>query len=167
MVTRLSRDHVLMQCAEAFAQRSTCDRYPPDSHVGVVIARDGRILVTGYNGAPAGMPHCDHTCDCPTVGPTGKKIIRLEHVDDCPANPLVHCTRAVHAEANAITWAARQGVSTLGADLFTTMSPCFSCAQLIVNAGIVRVVYAKPYRVTDGLAILSQYMEIVSYAETT
>jgi dCMP deaminase len=166
MAIRLSRDDVLMRCAWAFSQRSTCDRYAPDSHVGVVIARAGRILVTGYNGAPAGMPHCNHACDCATVGLTGGRIVRGNHQDDCPANPKP-CTDAVHAEANAIAWAAREGVSTMGGELFTTMSPCFSCAQLVVNAGIVRVVYAKPYRVTDGLVLLAAAGVEVVHAQAT
>lgn len=125
---RPSRDDVLMGTARQFARRSTCNRL----NVGAVIARDGRVLVTGYNGAPAGMPHCDH---------------HTEEGDGCQI--------AGHAEENAIAFAAKHGVSIDWAELFTTHAPCFRCARLIINAGIQRVVFDIPYRLTDGLDLLS------------
>lgn len=127
MDNRPDRDAVLMQHALLVAQRSTCSRL----QVGAIIARNGRILSSGYNGAPAGMPHCHH--------------------DLIDANP---CTVAVHAEANAIAFAARHGTWVDGADLYTTDSPCLTCAQLIVNAGIATVHYHRPYRLTLGLDLL-------------
>lgn len=122
---RPSRDSILMDMAKLIATRSTCSRL----HVGAVIARDGRVLVTGYNGAPAGLPHCVHETTEP-------------------------CTVSVHAEVNAIAYAARWGIRIEGADLFTTHSPCIACSQLIVNSGIVRVVYNHEFRETDGLDML-------------
>jgi dCMP deaminase len=109
---------------------STCDR----NHVGVVISIDGRIVSTGYNGAPPGMPHCNHA-----VG----------------SNPTMGCRESTHAEANAIAFAARNGVSVLGGTVHTTLSPCYACAQLILSAGLVRVVYDRPYRDLAGLELLS------------
>lgn len=126
-MARISRDEMLMRMAIAAALRSTCSR----AHVGVVIAREGRVLSTGYNGAPAGMDHCNHTHDLESG-----------------------CQVAVHAEANAIAYAARYGMKIGGSELFTTLSPCVSCSQLIVNAGIERVVYLNPYRVPSGLELL-------------
>jgi dCMP deaminase len=123
---RISRDRMMMKIAHAVAERSTCSRL----HVGAVIARDSRAVSTGYNGNPAGMPHCQHVGDDP-------------------------CKNAVHAEANAIAFAARHGAPTEGAEMFTTHQPCLKCAQLIVNSGIVRVVYDFPYRVLDGLDLLN------------
>jgi dCMP deaminase len=135
--------------ARLAALRSTCSRL----HVGAVAALDGRILVTGYNGAPAGTPHCDHdTCTCGKAA-SDKSSIRIKYHDDsCNVNQ--HCRTAVHAEANLVAFAARHGVSLVGADIFTTDSPCLHCSQLLLNCGIVRVVFHRKYRVIDGLEIL-------------
>lgn len=131
-MSRPSRDQTLMRVALIISLRSTCDRL----HVGAVMAREGRILTTGYNGPPSGMPHCEHQLNLVT--------------------PIEPCKNAVHAEANAVVWAARYGMSTDGCELFITHSPCIACAQLIVNAGIVRVVYDKEYRSFDGLDFLEK-----------
>lgn len=128
-MTRPSRDHMLMHMAEVVAERGTCSRL----YVGAIIARDGRSLSMGYNGAPAGLPHCNHRMN-----------------DEDP------CLWAVHAEANAIAWAARHGVTTDGTELFSTHEPCRACAQLIINAGIMRVVFSHPYRIHDGFDLLVQ-----------
>lgn len=124
---RPSVESVLMQTAHAFSSRSTCSRL----HVGAVLARDSRVIATGYNGAPAGMPHCRHQ----TAGEP--------------------CISAVHAEANAVAFAARHGIATDGATLYVTHSPCLECAKLLVNAGVARVIYATRYRLADGLRLLA------------
>jgi len=129
MSQRPSREETLMEVAELYARRSTCSR----AHVGVVIAHDGRILSTGYNGSPAGMSHCDHSSDPP----------------DYPG-----CRAAVHAEANSIAFAAKHGIRLLSAELYTTFSPCLACAQLIINAGIARVYIRNEYRLQDGEILL-------------
>lgn len=125
---RISRDFALMSVALIMAKRTTCQR----KQVGAVLAKEGRILSTGYAGAPAGHPHCSSVCDL--------------------SQP---CTRTVHAEANAIAFAAKVGIATDGATLYTTVSPCIDCAKLIVNAGISKVIYFEKYRVMDGLILLS------------
>lgn len=141
---RPTSEAVLMATARVFEDRSTCDR----AHVGVVIARDGRIISTGYNGAPAGMPHCEHeklTFDLPRVSP----------VPPLPTAPLDRgCRLAIHAEANAIAYAARHGVSVENATLYTTLSPCYACAQLIISAGLGRVVFHRSYRDPAGTDLL-------------
>lgn len=119
MLERISRDELLGNIAKLVAKRSTCQR----ASVGAVLARDGRIISMGYNGAPAGVRHCEHSAD-----------------DTEP------CLRTVHAEANAIAFAAKNGVETDGAELYCTHSPCNDCAKLIINAGIARVVYWERYR---------------------
>lgn len=119
---------VLLEAAETFAQRSTCSRL----NVGAVIAKDSRIISTGYNGVPAGLPHCEHD------------------------GTEESCGKAVHAEANAIAFAARNGISTEGATLYVTHSPCLDCAKLIINAGISTVYYRTPYRTQDGIELLSK-----------
>lgn len=123
---RPSRSETLLNVAAIIAKRSTCNRL----NVGAVVARDGRILTTGYNGPPSGMDHCDH-----------------EEFE-------VQCNLAVHAEANALAFAARYGMSTDGAEMFLTDSPCHNCAKLIINAGIVRVYYSNEYRLTHGVDLL-------------
>lgn len=136
MITeRPSRDEICMQIAEVAARRGTCTR----AQVGAVIALDGRILVSGYNGPPAGLPHCTDGCGDAVLpgGSTG-------------------CTRAVHAEANCIAFAARHGVATDGADIYCTHLPCLKCAELLINAGIRKVFYRLDYRIRDGEALLQQ-----------
>ena len=135
-----SRDETLMGTAYLWAAHSTCSLLS----VGAVISRDGRSLSTGYNGAPQGMPHCDHSeCLCET----------RESYPYCPKHGA--CRTAVHAEANALAFAARYGLATDGAQLHTTHAPCLTCAMSIVNAGIVRVVYEHPYRIREGLDLLT------------
>lgn len=135
---RITRDELFMEIAQAFARRSTC----PRGSVGVVIVRDRRIIATGYNGAPAKMAHCSEV-GC--------------HIDSATFSPDANgrgCTRAVHAEANAIAYAAREGIALEGTTLYTTHSPCVRCAQLIINAGVREVVYNIAYRDQTGLDLL-------------
>jgi dCMP deaminase len=101
-----------------------------------VIARDRQILVTGYVGSPVGLPHCDE------VGHLMKKVL---HEDD---RITQHCMRTVHAEQNAICQAARRGIPLAGATLYCRMTPCRTCAMLIINCGITRVVCERKYH--DG-----------------
>ena len=117
-----------MNIARQVATRSTCDR----KHVGAVIVRDRTILSTGYNGSIRGMPHCDE------VG------------HDLDAG---HCVATIHAEANAILQAAKNGVMIEGAEIYTTASPCWGCFKLIANAGIKTIFYAEFYRDTKSLAV--------------
>lgn len=147
MVDRPSRNRVCMDMARAVAQRGTCSR----AQVGVVIALEGRVLSTGYNGAPAGMNHCSHECNC------DRRKSPLEmglHADFCPQNSENVCKIVTHAEANAVAFAARHGVAIEGAELYTTLSPCLTCAKLVINAGIIRVWIGEAYHSQDGLVLL-------------
>ena len=120
-------DEYFIKIAEIVGSRSTCDR----AHVGAVITRSNVILSTGYNGAPRGLPHCDD--------------VGHEIVDG-------HCVRTVHAEANAIAQAARNGSPIEGATIYTTISPCYDCFKMMVNAGIQRVFYKQFYSSRYGLS---------------
>lgn len=131
---RPSRTDTLIAIALTVAQRSTCNRLA----VGAVIARDARVLSTGYNGPPAGMNHCAHDL-------TSYRVTGVEG----PA-----CQLAVHAEANAIAFAARFGTPTQDTEIYITHSPCVNCAKLIINSGIVRVHYAFEYRDPSGTDLL-------------
>jgi len=122
-------DEYFMEVANTIAKRATCDR----GRSGCVIARNKQILVTGYVGSPVGFPHCDD------VGHLFKKVM---HEDGSVTN---HCVRTVHAEQNAICQAARLGIALEGATLYCRMTPCRTCAMLIINCGIRRVVCEKKY----------------------
>lgn len=137
-----SRDETLMGVAQLWAAHSTCSRLA----VGAVLSREGRSFSTGYNGSAAGLSHCDHRpCVCGDQ-PT------WHSVDHCPKHGA--CRTAVHAELNALMFAARFGLATEGAELHTTHQPCLNCAMAIVNSGVVRVVYDNPYRDNGGLTLL-------------
>jgi dCMP deaminase len=126
---RPSWDEYFMELANAAAKRATCDR----GRSGCVIVRDKHVLVTGYVGSPLGLPHCDD------VGHLFKKVT---HSD---GSITQHCVRTVHAEQNAICQAARLGISLDGGTLYCKMTPCRTCAMLIINCGIARVVCEKKY----------------------
>lgn len=123
--------------AELASSRSTCIR----RQVGAVLVRDKHILSTGYNGAPAGIEHC-----------TPETCLRLKtHVKPGERHELC---RGVHAEQNAIIQCALHGVSSRGATLYVTHSPCSICAKMLINAGIERVVVKHRYPDDDGLQML-------------
>ena len=144
---RPSRDRALLQTAYIWAARSTCARL----HVGCVIEREGRILVQGYNGAPAGLTHCNHDCTCEELhGPVTP--VAVDHWPECAV--VSPCTRSVHAEQNAISFAARWGVGLERASAWITHQPCQSCAQSLINAGIQKVIFVESYRLRDGLELL-------------
>jgi len=137
-------DEALMHIAHVMAARSTCSR----TQVGAVVARDGRVLASGYNGTPSGMPHCDHTCNCLDYPP-----IEAEHNPRC--RYVSACLDSVHAEANAVAFAARLGTPLHHGVLYTTHTPCRACAQLIVQAGVVEVHAFEPYRDAAGWELLA------------
>ena len=126
---RPSWDDYFMEVADAISKRATCGR----GRSGCVIAKDRRILVTGYVGSPQGLPHCDD------IGHQMKKIM---HEDGSVSQ---HCVRTVHAEQNAVCQAAKRGISIDGATLYCRMTPCRTCAMLLINCGISRVVCERKY----------------------
>lgn len=121
MTDRSNWKEYFMVLAHHVATRATCNR----KHVGAIIVRDNTILSTGYNGSVRGMDHCDDVGHMMEDG---------------------HCIRTVHAEANAIAQAAKNGVSIEGATIYTTASPCWYCFKLSVNSGIKRIIYGENYR---------------------
>jgi dCMP deaminase len=131
---RVTWDEYFMAIARVVASRATCDR----KRVGAVIVHNRIILTTGYNGSLRGLPHCDEVGHLMQEG---------------------HCVRTVHAEANAIAQAARNGVRVEGASIYVTASPCFSCFKLIANAGLCRIVFGEFYR-DERIFELSQQLGI-------
>ena len=110
-----------MNIAREVSTRATCDR----KHVGAVIVRDRSILATGYNGSVRGLGHCDDEGHLMEDG---------------------HCVRTIHAEANAVIQAARNGVRIDEATIYVTASPCWNCFKMIANAGLKKIVYGEFYR---------------------
>lgn len=136
---RPSWDDYFMDITFQVAQRGTCDR----ARVGAIIVKERRILTTGYNGAPAGLPHCDEVGHLMIAG---------------------HCVRTLHAEQNAIIQAALHGVSVAGSAIYVTHQPCLTCAKMIINAGIKRVVYAGQYPDENSVAFLKAAgVELIRY----
>jgi dCMP deaminase len=129
---RPSWDAYFCAITRAVASRATCSR----KSVGALLVKDKLILATGYNGAPAGLRHCDHEGD--------KDLLNG------------HCARSTHAEQNAIVQAARHGISIDGATLYCTNNPCLGCAKLLINAGIRRIVYEEPYHDPVALDLLDE-----------
>lgn len=126
---RPSWDDYFMEIARTVAKRATCDR----GRSGCVIARDKQLLVSGYVGSPVGLPHCDEV---------GHQFKKMTHED---GSVTQHCVRTVHAEQNAICQAAKLGIALNGATLYCRMTPCRTCAMLIINCGITRVVCEYRY----------------------
>lgn len=124
-------DARFMELAETVGKWSSC--YQSGRHIGAVIVRDKRILTTGYNGAPAGLPSCAEREEC------------LRRKLEIPSGTRHELCYAIHAEQNALIQAAKLGVSVQGATLYCTHQPCSICTKLIINAGIARVVYKYPY----------------------
>ena len=118
---RASWDEYFMSIAQVVATRSTC----PRKYVGAVIVKNRTILSTGYNGSVRGLPHCADVGHMMEDG---------------------HCVATIHAEANAIIQAARNGVVIEGASIYVTASPCWNCFKQIANAGIMRICYGEFYR---------------------
>ena len=145
MVDLTIRDRRLMDMARLVGEWGTCSRL----RVGVVFSRRGRVISTGYNGAPSGLPHCDHECHC--TPETDSYGVVWPH-NAC--NSLAPCETASHAEANGIAFAARHGVELEGADMHVTHMPCLVCARLSINAGIETVVFGAAYRKTEGIELL-------------
>ena len=122
-------DTTMLATAKLFGELSYCVK----AKVGAVIARDGRILATGYNGTVSGHDNC---CE-----------IEIDGV--LKTSPFT-----VHAEQNVISYCAKNGIATNGATMYITLSPCQLCAKLIVQAGIKRVVFLDLYKDTSGLKFL-------------
>ena len=126
---RPSWDEYFFDIMKMVGTRSTCDR----GRAGAVIVRDRRILSTGYAGSPIGVAHCDDV---------GHEMHTVVHDD---GHESEHCIRTTHAEQNAIAQAARSGIALDGATIYIRMTPCYTCAKIIINSGIVRVVCLNDY----------------------
>ena len=140
MTARLSWDEYVMTITRQVAERSTCTR----AKVGAVIVRDRSILATGYNGSPAGMPHCT-------------EVGCLIYESKTPTGDIEqNCFRTIHAEINAIAQAAKNGASIRDASIYITHTPCIHCLKVLVNTGIRAIFYEKPYKIDTVQDIIRQ-----------
>lgn len=121
-----------MAIVASIAAESKCAR----NKVGAIIVKNDSIIAVGYNGTPRGFNNKCEDCN----GMTKKEVI--------------------HAELNAVLKCARDGISCEGATLYTTLSPCIDCAKMLVQSGIKTIIYEREYRLTDGIELLRQYIEI-------
>ncbi len=125
-------DEYFLEMKDIIGKRATCDRGKSGC---VIVDEDHHVVSTGYVGAPAGLPHCD----------TDGHIIE-QTIHHGETEPKDHCVRTLHAEQNAIAYAARKGVSLKDCKLYCTMTPCPTCAMLIIAAGITSVICDKYYQ---------------------
>ncbi|HQI13185.1 cytidine/deoxycytidylate deaminase family protein [Candidatus Shapirobacteria bacterium] len=153
---RPSWDDYFLEIMRTVGRRSTCDR----GRTASLIVKDRQILATGYAGAPSGLPHCDE------VGHLMKTVI---NEDGSQSN---HCMRTVHAEQNAICQAAKKGVAIEGATVYVGMTPCRTCAMLLINCGIKRIYCEKKYHAGNeseemfkkaGIELSYKYDEVQEY----
>jgi dCMP deaminase len=131
-------DKHYLEMAEIWAKNSYCKR----KQVGALIVKDKMIISDGFNGTPSGFEN------------------------ECEDENFITKPYVLHAEANAITKVAKSGNNSKGATLYITTSPCIECAKLIIQSGIIRVVYAKQYSKTEGLELLCRAcVEVVNFSE--
>lgn len=143
-------DEYFLMLAKLAATRSTCLAFP----VGAVIVKNKQVVATGYNGSPSGSAHCTAQGYC------------YPGLSSCDASKTLP-SRAVHAEANAISQAAKHGIATDGSSIYVTLEPCLSCLKLIISAGIKEVFYETSFNgeekalvrdsfISEGLVTLKQ-----------
>lgn len=139
---RPSWDDYFMAIVKIIAARGTCDRL----YAGSVLVKNNRIIASGYNGSPPGLPHCDDKGHLLEEG---------------------HCVRTIHGEHNSLLQAAKQGgISTDGATMYTKYGPCIHCAKYIIACGIKRIVIGKIYRAPQALDLLKEAgVEVEVYQE--
>jgi len=123
------RNKFYMSIAKEVSKASYCKR----AQVGAVLVKDDNIISFGYNGTPSGF---ENVCECENEDTTRKEVL--------------------HAESNAITKCSKSCYSSLNSTLYITLSPCFECSKLIIQAGIKEVIYLEEYRHTEGIDLLKQ-----------
>lgn len=139
-MSRPSWDEYFMKITEIVAGRSTCLR----RKVGAIIVKNKRILTTGYNGPPEGIEHCESRGGC------------LRDKMNIPSGQRMELSRAIHAEQNAIIQAAKMGISIDDSTIYVTTHPCFTCAKMLINAGVKKIIYREGYPDKFARSILKE-----------
>ena len=156
----------IMKTAETFAKLS----YSHRKKVGAVLVKDNRILACGYNGTISGLSNV-----CESYSEYNREPLENERVVDCPdcdkygMSSCLTCSGkgkiiisettsefTLHAEQNVISYCAKNGIPTNGTTMYITLSPCKTCAKLIAQSGIKKVIYKDLYRDTDGIDFLME-----------
>lgn len=152
-MSKIGFDELYMELAENLAKKSHCVK----AKVGAVISKDTRIISLGYNGPPAGTHNCDE--EWPETG--------------CPRDRKGGCSLALHAEANAILYAAKNQITLEHATLYVTLAPCLPCARIIYTTGIRKVIYKNSYAaykgidVEEGVEFLKRFgVEVIHFTQT-
>jgi dCMP deaminase len=152
-MSKIGFDELYMELAENLAKKSHCVK----AKVGAVISKDTRIISLGYNGPPAGTHNCDE--EWPETG--------------CPRDRKGGCSLALHAEANAILYAAKNQITLEHATLYVTLAPCLPCARIIYTTGIRKVIYKNSYAaykgidVEEGVEFLKRFgVEVLHFPQT-
>ena|SRR4030067_114894 len=140
---RPSWDEYFMELAEVVKKRADCTR----RKVGALIVKDFRIISTGYNGTPHKVKNCSEGGCVRCKRRDNKEINWYEYEESCIC---------IHAEQNAIIQAAYQGISTKGATLYSTTNPCSSCAKMLINSGIAKVICRIEHHDSDGIELLKK-----------
>jgi dCMP deaminase len=145
---RISSEDMYIEILKVIAKRSTCLK----RQVSAIIVKDGRIISMGYNGSPHGSENC---CD-------EHKCLR----EDSISGENLHSCYAIHAEINAISFAAKYGISCEESIIYTSTQPCINCTKAIISAGIKKVIYIEKYNDELSLKLLQQAgIESVQYKE--
>lgn len=153
MSKRMGVQEYMVAIVNAVAARGTCDR----GTSGAVIVKDNQIISTGYVGSASGDEHCDdvghmyeyrlrNSSEIPDIE---YAVVYNEFSDLTNSSISQHCVRTIHAEQNAICQAAKHGHSVNGATIYCSMVPCRTCAMMIVNSGIIKVVALKEYQISE------------------
>lgn len=148
-----------LKAAKVYAELSHAKRLK----VGAVLVKDDRIISVGYNGMPSGGSN-----ECEVVDATTWPIVNGEVKNDKPTHSYKTKPEVVHAEMNAIAFAAKNGVATDKCVMIITDSPCFECSKLIVQSGITEVYYENEYRLTESIDFLREYkVKVIKIGEAS
>jgi dCMP deaminase len=147
-------DRLYLRMAFIWAENS----YAIRRKVGALIVKNNSIISDGYNGTPCGFPN---VCEYAVGGKEGEDTVKTLNIEELKyleknGYKLVSYPCVLHAEANAITKLSKSGQSSEGATIYVTDEPCVDCAKLIIQSGITRVIYARDYRLHNGIQLLRE-----------
>lgn len=152
-----NKHKLFIDMATLVAGQSTCCRL----QVGAVLVKEGRVISIGFNGVPSGQIHCEdlfkaeYDTEYNKTYPTFEEFIKSAPFKE--VHGKFSNDNELHAEQNAILFAAKNGIQTAGSHLYITLSPCINCAKVIITAGIQKVYYKELYdRSTEGVNFLSK-----------
>lgn len=153
-MTQEQSDKYYIKAAQLCAKNS----YAVKLQVGAIIVKDGQIMSDGFNGTPCGFENKCEILECTTNYCKYNKILAndFKFCVNCVYSKLSTKSYVLHAESNAILKCAKYGRPTNGSTLYITHSPCIECAKLIIQAGIIRVIYLEDYRKTEGIELLKK-----------